>query len=160
KVTPAKSSAKSSAKPGTIATGTAKPGKGKKAATPAATSVTAVADGTLKGAANWTNAVSFCPGGRMGAAGTSDGSVLGWTVASHAVAARVPAPQPVTSVTWDGANRVAASDADGTATIWTLPAPTLLAGNKSAMVAYSPDGKAIAVGGASAQLWDASSHAL
>lgn len=156
KVTPATSSGT----PGANAAGTAKPGKGKKAAKHAGASVTAVADGTLSGAANWTNAVSFGPDGRMVAAGTSDGSVLVWNVRSRALAARVPAPQPVTSVAWDGANRVAASDADGTATIWTLPAPTLLAGNKSAMVAYRPDGKAIAVGGTSVQLWNASRHTL
>ena len=46
-------------------------------------------------------------------------------------------PQPVTTVAWDGAGRVAAADADGTASIWTLPSPVLLTGNASASVAYS-----------------------
>src|SRR5208282_1107681 len=48
---------------------------------------------------------------------------------------------------WDGADQVADSGADGSATIWTLPTPVLLTGNKAASVAYSPNGSAIAVGG-------------
>ena len=69
-------------------------------------------------------------------------------------------PQPVTTVAWDGAGRVAAADADGTASIWTLPSPVLLAGNASASVAYAPDGTTMAVGGTSLELWSAASRTL
>jgi WD40 repeat protein len=93
------------------------------------------------------------------AAGTSDADVLVWNLASRALTARLPAPQPVTSVTWDGTGRIAASDADGTATIWTVPTPVLLTGNATSAVGYRPDGAVIAAGGTSVQLWDAASHA-
>jgi WD40 repeat protein len=145
---------------GTVTT-TVKGAKGKPDKQVKVTGVQAAADGTLSQATGWTNAVSFSPDGSMLAAGTADASVLVWTVATRALAAAIPAPQPVTSVTWDGADRIASSDADGTVTIWTLPAPQIQAGNQSTVVAYSPDGKTIAVGGqTSVQLWDAASHVL
>jgi WD40 repeat protein len=124
------------------------------------TALQAAADGTLADATNAANAVSFSPDGTMLAAGTSEGSVLVWTVAGHSLLARIPAPQPVTSVTWDGAGRVADSGADGTATIWTLPTPVLLTNNKAASVAYSPNGSVIAVGGTNVELRNAATHAL
>jgi WD40 repeat protein len=72
----------------------------------------------------------------------------------------VPQPQPVTSVAWDGAGRIAASDADGTVSLAALPSPVLAAGNSPANVAYSPDGKTMAVGGTSVQLWDTATRTL
>jgi WD40 repeat protein len=131
-----------------------------KTRTVTSTSLLATADGTLTNATNWTNAVSFSPDGKMLAAGTSEGSVLVWTLAGHALAARIPAPQPVTSVAWDGADRVADTGADGTATIWTLPAPVLMTGNKAASVAYSPNGAVIAVGGTNVELWNRTTDTL
>jgi WD40 repeat protein len=130
------------------------PGKGPGGA------VSARADGRLANATTWVNAVAFSPDGTALAAGTSDADVLVWNLASRALTTRLPAPQPVTSVSWDGAGRIAASDADGTATIWTVPAPVLLTGNVSSAVGYRPDGQVIAVGGTSVQLWDAKTHAL
>ncbi len=119
----------------------------------------ATPDGTLAHATTWVNAVAFSPDGATLAAGTSDADVLVWNLASRALTAKLPAPEPVTSVTWDGTGRIATSDADGTATIWTVPAPVLLAGNATSAASYRPDGKVIAVGGTSVQLWDATSHA-
>jgi WD40 repeat protein len=121
--------------------------------------VSATPDGSLRNATTWANAVAFSPDGATLAAGTSDADVLVWNLASRALTSRLPEPQPVTSVTWDGTDRIAASDADGTATIWTVPTPVLLAGNAASAVAYGPDGEVIAVGGTSVQLWDATSHA-
>ena len=129
------------------------PGKGDTAA------VSATPDGSLDNATTWVNAVAFSPDGATLAAGTSDADVLMWNLASRALTAKLPAPQPVTSVTWDGAARIAASDADGTATVWTVPTPILLTGNAASAVGYRPDGTVIAVGGTSVQLWDAKSHA-
>ena len=104
-------------------------------------------DGTLAGATDWANTVAFSPDGRSLAAGTSDASVLVWNMATRAITATLNQPQPVTTVTWDGTGPVAASDADGTASLWSLPTPVLHAGNSSTSVAYSPDGKTLAVGG-------------
>jgi WD40 repeat protein len=114
----------------------------------------------LDSAVSWANTVAFSPDGTTLAAGTSDSDVLVWNVASLRLTAKLPAPEPVTSVTWDGPGKIAASDADGTASIWTVPAPVLLTGDKTTSVSYRPDGKVIAVAGRSVQLWDASSHAL
>ena len=123
-------------------------------------SAAAVPDGTLAGADNWVNAVAFSPDGMSVAAGTSDASVLVWNLATRAITATVPQPQPVTSVAWDGAGRIAASDADGTVSLTELPPPVLAAGNSPASVAYSPDGKTMAVGGTSLQLWSTATRTL
>ena len=120
----------------------------------------AVPDGTLAGADNWLNAVAFSPDGSTVAAGTSDASVLVWNVATRALTATLPAPQPVTSLAWDGAGRLAAGDADGTVSLWTLPTPVLATGNAASGVAYSPQGTTIAVGGQNVQLWDAARRTL
>ena len=121
---------------------------------------TAAPDGTLAGATDWANTVAFSPDGRSLAEGTSDASVLVWNLATRAITATLDQPQPVTSVTWDGQNRIAASDADGTVALWPLPAPVLDTGNSPASVAYSPDGATLAVGGTSVQLWDVATHTL
>jgi len=120
----------------------------------------AVTDGTLTGPTNWVNTVAFSPDGTQLAAGTSEARVLVWDMASRALTATMAYPQPVTTVAWDGNGRVAAADADGTASIWTLPDPVLLAGNASASVAYSPGGRAMAVGGTSVELWDTATRSL
>jgi WD40 repeat protein/transcriptional regulator with XRE-family HTH domain len=117
-------------------------------------------DGTLSGSANWLNAVAFSPDGTEVAAGTSVASVLVWNVSTRSLTATLPHPQPVTSLAWDGDGRLAAGDADGTVSLWTLPAPVLATGNASSGVAYSPDGRTLAVGGLSVQLWDAASRTL
>jgi WD40 repeat protein len=121
---------------------------------------TAVPDGTLAGATNWDNTVAFSPDGASVAAGTSGAEVLVWSLATRAVTATVPQPQPVTSVAWDGTDTVAASDADGTVSLIGLPTPVLATGNSPAGVAYSPDGKDLAVGGTSVQLWNAATRTL
>jgi WD40 repeat protein/transcriptional regulator with XRE-family HTH domain len=112
-------------------------------------------DGTLTGAVNWLNAVAFSPDGTAVAAGTSDASVLVWNLATRSLTATLPHPQPVTSLAWDGSGRLAAGDADGTVSVWTLPVPVLLTGNAPSGVAYSPDGQTLAAGGQNVQLWDA-----
>jgi WD40 repeat protein len=134
--------------------------KGKKPSYVTTIAVQAAADGILTGALNGVNAVAFSPDGGMIAAGTADSSVLVWNLARRELTARIPAPQPVTSVAWDDTGQLAAGQADGVAAIWTLPAPELLTGNASTVVEYSPDGKTMAVGGSSVQLWNVASRSL
>ena len=117
-------------------------------------------DGTLDNSTNWVNTVAFSPTGGYLAAGTSEARVLVWNTATRALTATLALPQPVTTVRWDGAGQVAAADADGTASIFTLPSPMLLAGNGSTSVAYSPSGATMAVGGTSLELWSAASRTL
>ncbi len=133
----------------TVGAGTAKHNSGK-----------AVPDGTLTGAGNWVNTVAFSPDGTALAAGTADASVLVWNLATRSLTATVAQPQPVTSVAWDGSRRVVASDANGTIASVELPSPVLNTGNAPDGVAYSPDGKTLAVGGTSVQLWDTSTRTL
>ncbi len=111
--------------------------------------------GTLTGPANTVYSVAFSPDGTAVAAGTSDASVLVWNLATRSLTATLPHPQPVTSLAWDGTGRLAAGDADGTVSLWTLPTPVLLTGNAPSGVAYSPDGATLAVGGQNVQLWNA-----
>ena len=119
-----------------------------------------IPDGTLTGAVNWLNTVAFSPDGSAVAAGTADASVLVWNLATRTLTATLPHPQPVTALAWDGTGRLAAGDADGTVSLWTLPAPVLLTGNAPSGVAYSPDGRTLAVGGLNVQLWDATRRTL
>ena len=120
----------------------------------------AIPDGVLTGADNWLNAVAFSPDGTEVAAGTSDASVLVWNLATRSLTATLPHPQPVTSLAWDGTGRLAAGDADGTVSLWTLPTPVLVTGNAPSGVAYSPGGATLAVGGQNVQLWDAARRTL
>ena len=116
----------------------------------------AAADGSLTNATDWVNAVAFSPNGTELAAGTSDASVLVWNIADRSLITTLPHPQPVTSLTWDGPDRLTAGDADGTVSIWQVPPPVLLTGSPAYDAVYSPDGKMLAVSSQdSLQLWSA-----
>jgi WD40 repeat protein/transcriptional regulator with XRE-family HTH domain len=117
-------------------------------------------DGTLTGSVNWVNTVAFSPDGRSLAAGTSGSNVLVWSLATRQVTAKLPHPQPVTSVTWDGPGRIAAAGADGTVSLWALPSAVLATGGAPTQLAYGPGGGTLAVGDASVQLWDTVGHTL
>jgi WD40 repeat protein len=109
----------------------------------------------LTGASDWVNAVAFSPDGTSVAAGSSDDSVLIWNVATGRLTGKLPSAQPVTSLTWDGPERLVSGDADGTVGVWMLPAPVLMAGAGVNSVAFSPGGGTLAVGSQSLQLWSA-----
>jgi WD40 repeat protein len=120
----------------------------------------AAKDGTLTGSTDWVNTLAFSPDGRSLAAGTSGDSVLVWDLATRAITAKLPHPQPVTSVAWDGQDRIAAAGADGTVSLWALPSAVLAVGGAPTNVAYSPDGTTLAVGASQVQLWSTASRAL
>jgi len=120
----------------------------------------AAPEGTLTGATDWVNAVAFSPNGQTVAAGSSQNSVLVWNLASRSLTAQLPQADPVTSLAWDGAGRLAAGDADGTVSFWSLPSPILLAGAPVNSVAFSSDDGMLAVGSQNLQLWDPASHSL
>src|SRR4029077_10577600 len=120
----------------------------------------AVPDASLTGAVNWLNAVAFSPDGTTVAAGTADASVLVWNLSTRSLTATLPHPQAVTSLAWGGPRQLAAGDADGTVSMWSLPPPVLVTGNATSGVAYSPDGKTLAAGGLNVQLWDAARRTL
>jgi WD40 repeat protein len=130
----------------TVKAGTGKKDKGASATAGPALSVAATA-------------VAFSPDGKSLAAGTP-GATQVWDLATRAVTASVPASKPVTTVSWAGTQRLAAGTEAGTIALIALPTPVLTPGNSPASVAYSPDGGAVVVGGASVQLWDTASHAL
>ncbi|MGE5132603.1 MAG: hypothetical protein ACM32E_06790, partial [Gemmatimonadota bacterium] len=115
--------------------------------------------GTLTGATDWVNAVAFSPDGTKLAAGTSGDSAVVWDVASRAVTAVLPHPQPVTSVAWDGPARLVTGNADGAVRSWPLPSPILLAGSPVNSVAFGPRGELV-VGAANLELWDAATRTL
>ncbi len=112
-------------------------------------------DGTLTGDTDWVNAVAFSPDGHSLAAGSSDDQVLVWNLATRAVTATLPQPQPVTSLAWDGVGHLVAGDADGMVRNWILPTPVLDADGPVNSVAYSPGGRLLAVGGnGGLQIWN------
>ncbi len=113
-----------------------------------------VREATLTGATDWVNAVAFSPDGHSLAAGSSDDQVLVWNLGTRALAAELPQPQPVTSLAWDGGGRIVAGDADGKVRTWVVPTPVLRTGGAVNSVAYSHDGRLLAVGGPGLQLWD------
>src|ERR1035438_6430581 len=108
----------------------------------------------LTGATDWVNTVAFSPGGTMLAAGSSDDHVLVWHLASRALAASLPHPQPVTSLAGHGAGWLITGDADGNVRNWMLPTPVLLAGGPVNSVAFSPGGGMLAVGSQQLELWN------
>ena len=119
----------------------------------------AVPDGTLTGATEWVNAVAFSPDGAQVAAATSDASVLVWNVASGSLVATLPHPQPVTSLAWDTAQRLAAGDASGAVLMWTVPPPVMQTGSPAYDAVFSPDGRTLAVSTQdSLQLWSTATH--
>jgi WD40 repeat protein/energy-coupling factor transporter ATP-binding protein EcfA2 len=116
----------------------------------------------LTGPRSWIYSVAFSPDGSTIAAGSADNNAYVWNLASGTLAATLPHPAPVLAVAYGSSgNALATADADGIARIWHLPGPILNGPEGSVFtVAFSPDGRHLAVAGAAAsgngavQLWD------
>ena len=87
------------------------------------------------------------PGRQVGGGRDVRANVLVWNVRPGEVTAMLPHPQPVTSVTWDGPDRVVAGGADGAVSLWSLPSSVITVRYAAYQLAYSPDGTTLAVGG-------------
>jgi WD40 repeat protein len=73
----------------------------------------AVSAPPVTGSFDAANAIAFSPDGKSLAAATATGVTV-WQLGSRKLTVTVPQPQPVTSVAWDGAGRIAVSDSKGT----------------------------------------------
>jgi WD40 repeat protein/transcriptional regulator with XRE-family HTH domain len=115
-------------------------------------------EGTLNGATSWVNAVAFSTDGSTLAAGGSDDTVRLWNMTSRKVTATLAHPDPVTTLAWEGGTReggtLVTGGADATVRLWKVPPPVLAAGGIVNGVAYSPDGRLLAVASSDLRLWD------
>lgn len=105
-------------------------------------------------ATSWVDSVAFSPDSRTLAVGSSDDNVKLWSISSRTVVATLPHPGPVASLAWLGDSALVTGAADYVTRVWSLPTPVLPGDGVVNTIAFSPDGKAMAVGSDTLQLWN------
>lgn len=109
-------------------------------------------------ATSWLNSVAFGPDGGTLAIGGSDDTVRLWDRGSGDETANLPHPGAVTSMVWFDQRTLVTGCADGVLRLWSLPSPVLTSAQGVNALAYSPDGRLLAVGTLDLQLWDLARH--
>lgn len=115
---------------------------------------TAEPEPPLKDATSWVLSASFSPDGTTLAVGSSDDNVKLWSLSTRTVTATLPHPGPVASLCWLNTGALVTGDADYVTRIWSLPSPILQAAGVVNTIAYTPDGRTMAVGSDTLQLWN------
>jgi WD40 repeat protein/serine/threonine protein kinase len=115
---------------------------------------------------SYVSALAFSPNNKQLCAGTGDGLLTVWNVATRKLLYRLKGHTAKIRSVASSPDRgtLASTSADGTVRIWNLPqAPEYQILTKEAgqdRVAYSPDGRWVAAGGPSTQVWDARTYRL
>lgn len=115
---------------------------------------TAAPEPPLKDATSWVLSVAFSPDGTTLAVGSSDDNVKLWSMDARTITATLPHPGPVASLCWLNTRALVTGDADYVTRIWSLPTPILPGVNVVNTIAYTPDGRTMAVGSDTLQLWN------
>ncbi|MFF5233261.1 hypothetical protein [Dactylosporangium sp. NPDC000521] len=113
----------------------------------------------LTGPASWVNTLSYSPDGDVLAAGSSDNNVWLFTAGSGHGPARLPHPDPVTTVTYQPDGTLLTVASDGTLRTWHLPGPVITGPVDSVFaVSFDRAGHRLGVGAGAADnsltIWD------
>ncbi|MEU1292023.1 helix-turn-helix domain-containing protein [Streptomyces sp. NPDC005840] len=107
----------------------------------------------LRSATSWINALAYSPDGRTLAVGSSDDLVRVWDVRTRRVTSAFRHTGPVTALLWRDRSTLVSGDADRVTRLWHLPSPVLTSDDVINGIAFSPDGRLLAIGTGRLQLW-------
>ncbi len=105
------------------------------------------AGGPAESASTETYATAFSPNGSILATGSADGSIHLYATSSWKVIATLRAPNPVTSVLFEGGHRLVTGDSGGVTRLWSVPVPASYQEPGRIFVTdFSPQGRDLYVG--------------